>query len=99
MTGHWYRGKGQAVVNTGFLTDTGAQIGDSYQITSGSRHVTVRITGEIFEPNGGTPEVLASLPTLSVLDPRLTAIQYDVALRPGTAAVSYANALAAALGP
>jgi putative ABC transport system permease protein len=99
ITGHWYRGDDQAVVNTGFLTDTGAQVGDSYTITSGSRHVTVRITGEVFEPNGGTPEILASLPTLSVLDPQLTVVQYDVALRPGTATASYANTLAAALGP
>ena len=98
ITGHWYHGNGQAVVNTGFLTDTGAQVGDSYQITSGSRHITVRITGEIFEPNGGTPEILASLPTLSGLDPQLQASQYDVALRPGTAAAAYANALATALG-
>ena len=30
ITGHWYRGNDQAVVNTGFLTDTGAQVGDSY---------------------------------------------------------------------
>ena len=99
ITGHWYRGNDQAVVNTGFLTDTGAQVGDSYQVTSGSRHVTVRITGEIFEPNGGTPEIVASLPTLSVLDPHLTVVQYDVALRPGTAAASFANTLATALGP
>jgi putative ABC transport system permease protein len=99
ITGHWYRGNDQAVVNTGFLTDTGAQVGDRYTITSGSRQVTVRITGEIFEPNGGTPEILASLPTLSVLDPQLTVVQYDVALRPGTATASYAHALGAALGP
>ncbi|HEX5287934.1 MAG TPA: ABC transporter permease [Streptosporangiaceae bacterium] len=99
ITGHWYRGNDQAVVNTGFLTDTGAQVGDRYTITSGSRHVTVRITGEIFEPNGGTPEILASLSTLSVLDPRLTVDQYDVAPRPGTDAASYANTLATALGP
>jgi putative ABC transport system permease protein len=99
ITGHWYRGSDEAVVNTGFLTDTGARVGDSYPITSGSRHVTVRITGEIFAPNGGTPEILASLPTLSVLDPQLTVVQYDVALRPGTAAASYANTLATALGP
>jgi len=99
ITGHWYQGNDQAVVNTGFLTATGARVGDSYPITSGSRHITVRITGEIFEPNGGTPEILASLPTLSVLDPQLTVVQYDVALRPGTATASYAHALAAALGP
>ena len=99
ITGRWYAGTGEAVVNTGFLTDTGARVGDSYPITSGSRHVTVRITGEILEPNGGTPEILASLPTLSGIDPHLTAAQYDVALRPGTAAAPYANALTTALGP
>jgi putative ABC transport system permease protein len=99
ITGHWYQGNDQAVVNTGFLTATGARVGDSYPITSGSRHITVRITGEIFEPNGGIPEILASLPTLSVLDPQLTVVQYDVALRPGTATASYAHALGAALGP
>ncbi|HWN00455.1 MAG TPA: FtsX-like permease family protein [Streptosporangiaceae bacterium] len=99
ITGHWYRGSDQVVVNTGFLTDTGAHVGDDYTITSGSRHVTVRITGEIFEPHGGTPAILAGLPTLSVLDPSLTVDQYDVALRPGTAAASYANTLATALGP
>ena len=59
----------------------------------------MRIAGEIFEPNGGTPEILASLPTLSGLDSQLTAVQYDVALRLGTAAASYASALATALGP
>ena len=99
ITGHWYQGNDQAVVNTGFLTATGARVGDSYPITSGSRHITVRITGEIFEPNGGTPEILASLPTLYALDPHLTVVQYDVAPRPGTTVASYANTLARALGP
>ena len=99
ITGHWYRGHEQAVVNTGFLTETGARVGDYSTITSGSRHVTVRITGEIFEPDGGTPKIVASLPTLSALDPHLQVGQYDVALRPGTVAASYANTLATALGP
>ena len=99
ITGHWYHGNGQAVVNTGFLTDTGAQVGDSYhdhlreQAHHGADH------RRDLRPDGGTPEILAGLPTLSALDPRLTAVQYDVALRPGTAAASYANALATALGP
>jgi putative ABC transport system permease protein len=98
ITGHWYRGNAEAVVNTAFLTDTGAKVGDTYTITSGARHVTVRIAGEVFEPNGGTPEILASLHTLSALDPGLTISQYDVAVKPGTPVQPYANALTAALG-
>jgi len=98
ITGRWYRGNGEAVVNTAFLTDTGAKVGDTYPITSGARRVTVRITGEVFNPNGGTPAIFASLPTLSGLDPGLAVSQYDVALRPGTAVQPFANALTAALG-
>src|SRR5215469_9317935 len=43
IAGHWYSGGNQgaqADVNTGFLTQTGAKVGDSYTITSGGRHVT-----------------------------------------------------------
>ena len=36
ITGHWYHGNGQAVVNTGFLTDTGTQVGDSYRSPPGA---------------------------------------------------------------
>ena len=71
ITGHWYSGTGQADVNTAFLTDTGAKVGDSYTLTSGSRHLTVRIAGEIFDPGGGSPEIIASLSTLAALDPGL----------------------------
>jgi putative ABC transport system permease protein len=99
ITGRWYRGNGEAVVNTSFLADTGAKVGDSYTITSGSRQVTVRIAGEIFDPRGGTPSILASLPTLSRLDRGLTVNQYDVAVKPGTAVQPYVNALTGALGP
>jgi putative ABC transport system permease protein len=98
ITGHWYQGNGQVDVNTAFLTDTDAAVGDTYTIVSGTRHVTVRIAGEVFDPNGGTPEVFAGLPTLSALDPGLAVGQYDVALKPGTAVQPYANALTTALG-
>jgi putative ABC transport system permease protein len=98
ITGHWYHGSGEAVVNTAFLTDTGSRVGDSYTVTAGSRHITVRIAGEVFDPRGGTPEILASLPALSALDPGLTVSQYDVAVTPGTAVRPYANALTTALG-
>jgi putative ABC transport system permease protein len=98
ISGRWYHGTGEVDVNTGFLTATGAKVGDRYTIVAGTRRVTVRIAGEVFDPSGGTPEVFAGLPTLSALDPGLAVGQYDVALTPGTAVQPYANALTRALG-
>ena len=101
VTGHWYAGTGQgaqADVNTPFLTATGAAVGDTYTLTSGGRHVTVRIAGEIFDPAGGRPEIIAGLPTLARLDPGLAVGQYDVALKPGVNATAYANAVGRVLG-
>jgi len=74
ISGHWYTGRDQADVNTGFLTDTGAKVGDSYTLTSGSRHLTIQIAGEIFDPGGGRPEIIASQSTLATLDPGLAPI-------------------------
>ena len=45
ISGHWYTGPGQAVVGTGFLTDTGKSVGDTVTIVSGSRQVPVKIVG------------------------------------------------------
>jgi putative ABC transport system permease protein len=98
ISGHWYSGAGEADVNTAFLTDTGTKVGDTYTLTSGTRHLTVRIAGEVFDARGGRPEIIASAPTLAALDPSLTPGQYDVALKPGTNAQAYANTVGAALG-
>jgi len=98
ITGHWYAGPGQADVNTAFLTQTGAKVGDTYTLTSGPRHLTVWIAGQVFQPRGGRPEIIASTSTLAALDPGLAPGQYDVALKPGTSAQAYATALSAALG-
>jgi putative ABC transport system permease protein len=98
IAGHWYSGAGQADVNTAFLADTGTKVGDSYTVTSGSRHLTVQIAGEIFDPGGGRPEIITSQSTLTALDPGLSPNQYDVALTPGTAAQAYASAVGHKLG-
>ena len=98
VTGHWYAEADQADVNTPFLVATGTAVGDSYTLTSGSRHVTVRIAGEIFDPAGGRPEIIAGLPTLAGLDPGLVVGQYDVALKPGVSATAYAKTVGRALG-
>ena len=35
VTGHWYRGPGEADVNTAFLTQTGLSVGDTVPVSSG----------------------------------------------------------------
>jgi putative ABC transport system permease protein len=98
ISGRWYQGANQIDVNTAFLTDTGLEVGDSDTISSGTRHVTVQIAGEIFDPTGGNPEIVGSQSTLAAIDPGLSPDQYDVALTPGTGAQSYADTLSATLG-
>jgi putative ABC transport system permease protein len=98
ISGHWYAGGDQADVNTAFLTDTNTKVGDSYTLTSGSRHITIQIAGETFDPSGAQAEIIASQSTLAALDPGLSPGQYDVALTPGTNAQAYADALGAKLG-
>ena len=98
ISGHWYAGSHQADVNTAFLTDTNAKVGDSYTLTSGSKSITIQIAGEAFDPSGGRAEIIASQSTLAALDPGLGPDQYDVALTPGTNAQAYADALGAKLG-
>jgi putative ABC transport system permease protein len=99
IAGHWYSGPGQVDVNTAFLTDTGAKVGQEYRLTSGGRHVTVQIAGEIFDPNGGGPEMTGSLSTLSRVDPVFPGHTFQVALAPGTDLGAYVNGLSQALGP
>jgi hypothetical protein len=67
ISGHWYSGAGEADVNTAFLAQTGARVGDICTLTSGSRHLTVRIAGEVFDPSGGRPAIIASTVTLAAV--------------------------------
>jgi len=99
ISGHWYSGPDQVDVNTAFLNDTGAKVGQQYTVTSGGKHVTVQIVGEVFDPNGGQPKMIGSTSTLSAVSPGLSPHEYQVALAPGTNVGSYLNALSHALGP
>jgi len=98
VAGHWYSGPGEVDVNTAFLTDTGTKLGDTYTLSSGSRHVTVRIAGEVFDPRDDRTEIIGSTSTLAALDPGLAPGQYDVALKPSTDVQAYVHAVGAALG-
>ncbi len=99
IAGHWYSGPGQVDVNTAFLHDTGTKVGEVYTLTSGGKHTTIRIAGEVFDTAGGTPEMIGALSTLSAADPGLAPGEYQVGLAPGTDTGSYVNALNHVLGP
>jgi putative ABC transport system permease protein len=98
ISGRWYAGSAsEVVVNTLFLTDTGTSVGSTYTLVSGGHRVTVRIVGEVFRP-GNNLEMYPSPAALAALDPGRGPAEYDAALRPGTNAQAYANAVSASLG-
>jgi putative ABC transport system permease protein len=100
ISGRWYSTSSDAaevVVNTLFLTDTGASVGSTYTLTSGGHRTTVRIVGEVFQP-GNDVDIYLSPATLATVDPSAGTQQYAVALRPGTNAQAYASSLSGALG-
>jgi putative ABC transport system permease protein len=99
ISGHWYTGPGQAVVGTGFLTDTGKSVGDTVTIVSGSRLVPVKIVGEVFDTQNNGLAMVTDWQTLARAEPGATPSLYDVALRPGTSADAYVQALQQRLGP
>jgi putative ABC transport system permease protein len=98
IAGHWYSGPGQVDVNAAFLHDTGTAVGGKYTLTSGGKHTTVQIAGEVFDTADGKPEMIGAVSTLSAVDPGLAPNEYQVGLAPGTDAASYVNALGHVLG-
>jgi len=98
IAGHWYSGPGQVDVNTAFLHDTGTAVGDKYTLTSGGKHTTVQIAGEVFDTADSKPEMIGALSTLSAVDQGLAPNEYQVGLAPGTNTGSYVNALSHVLG-
>ncbi len=101
ISGHWYTGPGQAVVSTGFLTLTGKAVGGTVTIVLDGRPVPLRIVGEDFDAQDRGISVITDWRTLAHahLGPALTAPgQYDVGLRPGVSAASYAQSTGTRLG-
>ena len=98
ISGHWYDGPGQVVVNTSYLSQTGLRVGDNTTISAGGKPVTVRIVGQMFNP-GNQPALVTSFQTLgeSASQP-LGIAQYDVGLKSGVSPDSYVGSLNQALG-
>jgi putative ABC transport system permease protein len=104
ISGRWYTGPGQVDVPTYFLTETGKSVGDAVTFTFGGTQITARIVGEVFSSqNNGLAmftdrQTLAGPGLASTGLARAPISQYDIELRPGTAANSYVQALSADLG-
>ncbi len=97
IQGHWYDAPGEVDVNTSFLTVSGLAIGDTATVGTGTGTATVRIVGEVFQPDNN-PQLYGSTQTLPGLATPANLFQYDVALRPGTSAEGYINSVNNALG-
>ncbi|HEY2076263.1 MAG TPA: ABC transporter permease, partial [Streptosporangiaceae bacterium] len=97
ISGHWYHGPGQVVVNTAYLNQTGLAVGDSTTVSSGTRSVTARIVGEVFVP-GNQPALMTSVQTLGGTSARLGLVQYYVGLSQGVSSSSYMSGLTRSLG-
>lgn len=92
ISGRWYRGDGQVVVNTAYLTQSGLSVGDRTQISGVGRSVTARIVGEVFVP-GSNPALMTDWQTLLSVAPGTGIEQYDVGLRPGVSPAAYVRAI------
>jgi len=98
ISGRWYRGPGQADVSTGLLTGTGTAIGDTITISYEGTRIPVRIVGQVLDGENNGPALVTSTQTLATAGHQPAVEQYDVELRPGTSAASYAQALNTRLG-
>jgi putative ABC transport system permease protein len=97
ISGHWYAGRDQAVVGTGFLTATGKSVGDTVTLAYGGRQIPVKIVGQVFDTDSNGVVLLTGWQTLDQAS--LSPGQYDVGLSPGTSADAYAQSLGGKLGP
>ena len=99
ISGRWYDGPGQADVSTGLLTETGTAVGGTITISYQGTRIPVRIAGQLLDGENSGPALVTSTQTLARAGQQPAVQQYDVGLRPGTPAASYAQSLNARLGP
>jgi putative ABC transport system permease protein len=88
IAGHWYDAPGEVDVNTSFLNDSGLAVGDTATVNTGTAQVTVRIAGEVFEPDR-QPRIYAGAQTLPGIATGRNLGQWDISLRPGTSPSAY----------
>ena len=97
ISGRWYNGPDQVVVNTSYLNQTGLTVGDNTTISAGGKSVTAKIVGQVFNP-GNQPALMADWQTVAAVEPSLGVAQYEVGLSPGVSTNEYVRGLGRGLG-
>lgn len=104
ISGHWYTGPGQVVVATHFLTETGKSIGDDVTIFVDGKPIHARIVGEVFATRDSGLFVITGWQTAAravggaAVASDAGVSQFDIGLKPGVAARTFAASLQAKLG-
>jgi putative ABC transport system permease protein len=97
ISGRWYDAPGEVDVNSSFLNASGLTVGDTATVNTGTRQVTVRIVGEVFQPSNES-RMFGSTQTLPGLATGRNLQGWYVGLRPGTDASGYIQSVNRALG-
>jgi len=93
IRGRWFAAKGEAVAPTAFFTRTRHHVGDSISVLFYGQPTQLTLVGEIFDQQDDNVILRTGIETL----PGRTAVwNYEVQLRPGTDASTYAAALESA---
>ncbi|MFJ6087004.1 FtsX-like permease family protein [Streptomyces sp. NPDC092369] len=99
LSGRWLAAPGEAVVASPVLTAAGAEVGDTVTLNVGSKPVSVRIVGEVFDTGDDGMRVFTEADTLKSAAPDLEPTTYAIDLKPGTDTDAYVDALNADLEP
>jgi putative ABC transport system permease protein len=101
ITGRWFAGAGEVVAPTAVFTQTGLHLGDTLEVTTAGRSVSVRLVGEIFDTVEESSDHLilrGAWADLVVLDPGAGPTSWEVQPGPATSVFTYAASLRTAMG-
>ncbi|HEY7202586.1 MAG TPA: FtsX-like permease family protein [Candidatus Dormibacteraeota bacterium] len=95
LTGRWYDGPGEVVVQQGFLRDTGLHVGQRFDGRALGQTLSLNVTGEDFGVINGGHVVRMDWSTYQQLRPDGEPTTYLVKLAPGTDAAAFADRIEA----
>jgi putative ABC transport system permease protein len=98
ISGSWFGGPGEAVVDTQFLKAADVRVGDTVTLTDHGRSAAVRIVGEVFDVESDV-NVLTDKASLAGLGLDVAPSRFAVDLEPGADVPSYIRALNETLRP
>jgi putative ABC transport system permease protein len=96
IAGRWFTGAGEVVAPTAVFTQAGLDLGDTIDVSSGGRSISVRLVGEIFDTVDESRDHLVlrgAWADLAVLDPGAGPTRWEVQPAAGTSPPAYAASL------